>query len=53
MSDEQQLEREQAQREEESRESDVTKFEEISEEVRDEREDAAQRIGEPLEPQDQ
>jgi hypothetical protein len=43
----------QEQREQESRESDVTKFEEIAEDVRDEREDAAQRIGEPLEPQDQ
>jgi hypothetical protein len=52
MVDDQELQREQAEREQESRESDVTKFEEISEEVRDEREDAAQRIGETLEPQD-
>jgi hypothetical protein len=52
MVDDQELQREQAERERESRQSDVTKFEEISEEVRDEREDAAQRIGEPLDPQD-
>ena len=43
----------QEQREQESRESDVTKFEELGDEVREEREDAAQRIGEPLEPHDE
>jgi hypothetical protein len=42
----------QEQREQESRESDVTKFEELQEEIREEHERAAQRIGEPLEPQD-
>jgi hypothetical protein len=40
------------QREQESRESDVTKFEELQEEIREEHEQAAQRIGEPLEPRD-
>jgi hypothetical protein len=40
-------------REQESRESDVTKFEEEREENRDEQRDAAERIGEPLEPQDE
>jgi hypothetical protein len=39
-------------REQESRESDVTKFEEVSEEVREEQREAAQKIAEPLEPQD-
>jgi hypothetical protein len=39
-------------REEESRESDVTKFEEVTEEVREEQREAAERIAEPLEPQD-
>jgi hypothetical protein len=43
----------QEQREQESRETDVTKFEELADDVREEREDAAQRIGEPLEPQDE
>ena len=42
----------QEQREQESRESDVTKFEEIQEEIREEHEQAADRIGEPLEPRD-
>lgn len=40
------------QREEESRESDVTKFEERTEEVREEQREAAEKIAEPLEPQD-
>jgi hypothetical protein len=39
-------------RERESRESDVTKFEEMSEEVREQQKEAAERIAEPLEPQD-
>ena len=42
----------QEQREHESRESDVTKFEELQEEVSEEQQEAAQRIAEPLEPQD-
>ena len=37
-------------RERESRESDVTKFEELTDEVRDEQKEAAERIAEPLEP---
>jgi hypothetical protein len=40
-------------RERESRESDTTKLEEQSEEVREEQRKAAQRIAKPLEPQDQ
>jgi len=40
-------------RERESRESDVTKYEELTEEVREEQHEAAQRIAEPLEPQDE
>lgn len=52
MADQEELNREQEQRERESRESDVTKFEEIAEEVGDEREEAAQRIGEELPPRD-
>jgi hypothetical protein len=40
------------QREQESRESDVTKFEERLEEDREEQRGAAEKIGEPLEPQD-
>ena len=40
------------QREQESRESDVTKFEERLEEDREEQHEAAEKIGEPLEPQD-
>jgi len=39
-------------RERESRESDVTKFAEVTEEVREEQREAAERIAEPLEPQD-
>ena len=39
-------------REQESRESDVTKFEELTEEVREEQKEAAERIAEPLEPDD-
>ena len=39
-------------REQESRESDVTKFEERLEEDREEQREAAEKIGEPLEPQD-
>ena len=53
MPDKQELNREQEQRERESRESDVTKFEEIAEEVGEEREEAAQRIGEQLPPRDE
>jgi hypothetical protein len=41
------------QREQESRESDVTKFEERLEEDREEQREAAERIAEPLEPQDE
>jgi hypothetical protein len=40
------------QREQESRESDVTKFEEELDEDREEQHEAAKRVGEPLEPQD-
>jgi hypothetical protein len=39
-------------RERESRESDVTKYEELTEEVREDQKEAAERIAEPLEPQD-
>jgi len=39
-------------RERESRESDVTKFEERLEEDREEQHQAVEKIGEPLEPQD-
>ena len=39
-------------RERESRESDVTKFEEHREEDREEQREAAERVAEPLEPQD-
>lgn len=39
-------------RERESRESDVTKFEELTDEVREEQKEAAEHIAEPLEPQD-
>ncbi|HEU5065476.1 MAG TPA: hypothetical protein VFT86_06270 [Gaiellaceae bacterium] len=39
-------------RERESRESDTTKYEELTEEVREEQHEAAERIAEPLEPQD-
>jgi len=39
-------------RERESRESDTTKLEEQSEEVREEQRKAAERIAKPLEPQD-
>ena len=39
-------------REQESRESDVTKFEEQLEQDREEQHEAAAKIGEPLEPQD-
>jgi hypothetical protein len=42
----------QEQRERESRESDVTKFEELADEVSDDQKEAAHRIAEPLEPQD-
>ena len=37
-------------RERESRETDVTKYEELTEEVREEQREAAERISEPLEP---
>jgi hypothetical protein len=40
-------------RERESRERDVTKYEEVTEEVREEQREAAERISEPLEPQDE
>jgi hypothetical protein len=40
------------QREQESRESDVTKFEEQIEQDREEQHEAAQKIAQPLEPQD-
>ena len=53
MPDQEELNREQEQRGQESRESDVTKFEEIAEDVGDERQDAAQRIGEELPPRDE
>ena len=53
MPDQEQLNREQEQRETESRESDVTKFEEVAEEVDEERQDAAQRIGEELPSRDE
>ena len=53
MPDQEQLNREQEQRERESRESDVTKFEEVADEVGEERQDAAQRIGEELTPRDE
>ena len=39
-------------RERESRESDVTKFEELTDEVREEQKEAAERIAEPLEPEE-
>jgi hypothetical protein len=39
------------QREQESRESDVTKFEELQEEIEEQQHEAAEKIGEPLEPQ--
>ena len=39
-------------RERESRESDTTKIEEQQEEMREEQRKAAERIGKPLEPQD-
>ena len=42
-----------ADRERESRESDVTKFEEQTEAVEEEQKEAAHRIAEPLEPQDE
>jgi hypothetical protein len=40
------------QREQESRESDVTKFEEELDEDREEQHEAAKRVGERLEPRD-
>jgi hypothetical protein len=40
------------QREQESRESDVTKFEEQIEQDREEQHEAAEKIAQPLEPQD-
>jgi hypothetical protein len=40
-------------RERESRESDVTKYEELTEEVREDQKEAAERISEPLEPEDE
>jgi len=43
----------QDQRAQESRESDVTKFEEQAEEASEEQREAARRIAEPLEPQDE
>ena len=41
------------QRERESRESDVTKFEEQQELVEEEQKEAAAKVAEPLEPQDE
>jgi hypothetical protein len=52
MADDQELQREQAEREQESRESDVTMFEERTDEQSEDREGAAQRIGQPLEPEE-
>jgi hypothetical protein len=43
----------QEQRAQESLESDVTKFEEQAEEISEEQREAARRIAEPLEPQDE
>ena len=40
-------------RERESRESDTTKYEELKEEMREKQREAAERIAEPLEPQDE
>ena len=40
-------------RERESRESDTTKHEELKEEMREKQREAAERIAEPLEPQDE
>jgi hypothetical protein len=53
MPDQEQLNRERELRERESRQSDVTKFEEIADEVDEERGEAAQRIGEELPPRDE
>jgi hypothetical protein len=39
-------------RERESRESDTSKYEELTEEVREQQREAAKRISEPLEPQE-
>lgn len=39
-------------RERESRESDVTKFEELADQVDDEQKEAAKKIAEPLEPRE-
>ena len=39
-------------RERESRESDVTKYEELTEDVREDQKEAAERIAEPLESHD-
>jgi hypothetical protein len=39
-------------RKRESRASDVTEFEELTEEVREEQKEAAERFAEPLEPED-
>jgi hypothetical protein len=47
MVDDQELQREQAERERESRETDVTKFDELTEEQAGERESVAERLGEP------
>ena len=41
------------QREQESRESDVTKYEELAQEIEEEQKEAADRISEPLEPQEE
>ncbi len=41
------------QRERESRESDVTKYEEQAQQVDEQQKEAAQRIAQPLEPQDE
>jgi hypothetical protein len=47
MVDDRELEHEQAERDRESRESEVTKFEELTAEQDEERESVAQRLGEP------
>ncbi len=53
MPDPEELKREQEQRDRESRESDVTKFDELAEEVAEEHEEAAHRIGEELPPRNE
>jgi hypothetical protein len=52
MVDDQELQREQAEREQESRKSDVTKYDELIEEQGEDRESLAERLGEPPPPRD-